>query len=152
MTDTKQLSDFDLLELVSFGAKAEWEGSNHYTYENWTWKFESGALNERGGTFAGFMEIVDENAGAVEAWNEAHTEDGADLINAHRDEKQRRREDACLWAAKRNDGRLFSVKSRERAEYFLNSEFAAAQGLSFTLLARDEPGGEWREVVAAPQA
>lgn len=143
MTNTTALSEFDLLELVSFAAKAEWEGSKRYTYENWTWTFEDPALNERAADFAGFMEIYRENRAALDAWEAAHHTDASDLINAHRDEQDRRRDDACLWAVKRNDGQIFPEPSREHAEYFLNSEYAASHGVTFTLLQRGEPGGEW---------
>jgi hypothetical protein len=145
MTDTSTLTEFDLTELVSFEWKAEWEGSKRYAYENWDWSFESAELNERAKTYAGFRQILREHAAAIEAWGEAHREDGCDLINAHRHEQDRRRENACLWAVRRNDGQIFPEESRERAEYFLRPG-RASDGLSFVLLARDEPGGEWREV------
>jgi hypothetical protein len=146
MTDTTQPSAFDLMELASFEAKADWEGSKKYAYDEWTWTFEDAALNERAGTFAGFMEIFRENQDAVDAWNDSHEGDAASLINAHRDEKQKRRDDACLWAVRRN-GRIFPQPTRERAEYFLKPGNVLS-GTSYAVLKRDEPGGEWREIDA----
>ena len=139
---TRTISDYDLMVLVSFETKAEWEGDEHYTYENWPPEFETADLNERAGTYGGFMEILRENADALTAWNDAHTEDACDLINAHRDEEKRRAEHAMLWAVRRGfDQAVFPQRTAAMALWFFRPD-----GIyTWTLLRRDEPGGEWVE-------
>lgn len=136
------LTDYDLMVLVAFETKAQSEGENEYTFENWTWKFETAALNERGASFAGFMELLRENRNTIDAWDAAHVEDACDLINAHHDEARRREDDACLWAGRRNDGQIFPVKTREQAEWYLKPGNMPAD-LTFTLQTREAPGGAW---------
>lgn len=145
---TEAISDYDLMVLVSFETKAEWEGDEQYTYENWPPEFEAAELNERSATYGGFMEILRENEAALTAWNDAHTEDCVDLVNAHRDEERRRAEHACLWGVRRSDGAVFPQRTRAMAEWFLRP---GPREFSFTLLRRDVPGGEFVDFAPEPE-
>lgn len=145
---TRAISDYDLMVLVSFETKAEWEGDERYTYENWPPEFETAELNERAATYSGFMQILRENAAALTTWNDAHTEDCVDLINAHRDEERRRAEHACLWGVRRGDGAVFPQRTREMAEWFLRP---SPREFSFTLLHREAAGGEFVDFASEPE-
>lgn len=91
---TPALSESDLLELISLKWKVKHEGSLRYTLENWTWLFDDRELNEAAA--AGRPGPINlaalAHAGEIVEWERAHREDGADLINAHRDRQDARRE------------------------------------------------------------
>jgi hypothetical protein len=77
MTAFDDLSDFDLLQLIGFDAKANSEGFN-YACVNWTWIFDSPALNAafaeaHGGNGRAMWEALNATFDQREAWWNAHT-------------------------------------------------------------------------------
>lgn len=79
------LSEGDLMELVSLGWKAEWEGSLSYALENWPWHFTDVALAEaaQARDARALGRALRDHDEAIAAWEDRHREDGADLISAH---------------------------------------------------------------------
>lgn len=85
--ETHPLSESDFLELISLQMKAKWEGSLHYTVENWPWLFDdpelsSAAANASPAVLRNALRI---HAEQIREWWREHAEDGVDLINAHRE-------------------------------------------------------------------
>lgn len=80
-----ELTEGDLMELVSLKWKAEWEGSLRYTLENWSWRFIDPELAKaaQARDDEAFDQAFRSYRNAIAAWENSHRADGAELINAH---------------------------------------------------------------------
>ncbi|WP_052432810.1 hypothetical protein [Streptacidiphilus carbonis] len=133
------LSDYDWLEFVAFVWKVENEGYE-YAAENYSPDFEDTGLPVDGDDL---RDLYHRYFDAVEIWAETvGTQEAVDLHNNHVDEARQRRDDACLWGARAQNGNVLTCKSRQGAEFFVKDPSWAC----VALLHRDVPGGEWTEV------
>jgi hypothetical protein len=156
MTSTNTtFSDYDWMELVAFDSKVGSEGFT-YAYENYPPAFESAELQQVADDMGAFRRFCLEHDDAVEAWWREHDEDGADLHNAHIDERNRRDEEACLWGVRRPDGHVFGARSQFSAQTsvdYMNAStdtYWTDQGFTepVRVMSREVPGGEWQEVAS----
>lgn len=154
-TADTSFSDYDWMELVAFDSKVGSEGFT-YAYENYPPAFESTALQQVADDMGAFRKFFLEHEVAVEAWWREHDEDGADLHNAHTDERSRRDEEACLWGVRRPDGYVFGAATLESAQGsvdYMNrpgDPYWADRGFTgpARVMSREVPGGEWQEIAS----
>lgn len=151
MTDMQNptgLSDYDFLEFECFVSKVENEGFQ-YAWENYSPRFETAELNERASTWQGMRALYREYEPAVTAWYKTvGARRACDLHNAHVDEERKRRNDACLWGVRCEDGYVIHEHSREDRDQLV-AQMLEGQGNGWrtpvALLSRAVPGGEWTE-------
>ncbi|MFE1205677.1 hypothetical protein ACFW5V_28735 [Streptomyces sp. NPDC058762] len=141
-------SDFDFLEFEAFVSKAEHEGFT-YAAEEYPPYFEAPELQTIADDLGKLRALYEDNVSKVDAWyKQVGGERACDLHNAHVDEAQQRREDACLFGIRCTDGHVLTCDTedyRDRyAAYLLKNPDTESQ-VPAVLVRRDVPGGEWTD-------
>src|SRR5437016_624629 len=104
MTVTETMSEYDLLELVAFDHKADYEGLD-YAAENYPPRFERDGLRPTTS-----MDALAAPLREHREWLEAFwaREDACDVHNAHVDAARKRLEDSRLWGARSANGNVIT--------------------------------------------
>ncbi|MGW2725522.1 hypothetical protein [Streptomyces sp. NPDC001492] len=149
-----ELSEYDFMELVAFQFKVEWERSFPYTWSNYPPRFEAPELAEYGTVRWKFSRLYSRYKPKVMAWREeVGGERAVELHNAHIDERNQRRKDACLFGVRCEDGYVITCDTqayRDRLWGELHEEAGKPhRRVPAALLVREVPGGAWAEVVPA---
>lgn len=143
-------SDYDFLEFECFVSKVGHEGFL-YAAENYGPEFEDPQLNAVAEDLSALRAFYREHLPKVEAWYETvGMERACDIHNDHVDEAWQRRDDACLFGIRCDDGYIITCDTQDyRDSLWAQMQEEAGKShrrIPSALLAREVPGGEWTEV------
>lgn len=134
---------FDFLELVSFVWKAEWEGSFSYTWENFPPIFRSPDLQGHEIDRGKFRRLLDENRSAITKWERSRdATELAEVINSHRTEARRERDNRCQWALRFANGNISCERSEETARWVGNNRSWGYPAVLY----RESADQDWRVI------